>query len=364
LQFEFSDCDTTSSSIVSSGTVPRRVRQRQAKKHGLVEKEINPEGHKHYCECKWCSLCTCSTCLPLVHKRIRRAGRFAICSSQCNCRFYDDTQCPVCHCWFSACGAVGRYCERCQITYGETQCHEAPLEDDDGVEVEVQQDAGEAQHGNLISIVEEASDSDEVQAGRKWLVGRGFGNLKLDERTLARFGRCAFVPLRPFAPVPLPRTSLGGGNRQGAEQGVVVVESSGGDRLLFELASFLRLQRMGLLIDDSIVPVVRRKAEAFFRKHEVSNVERESLITRVIPMVFDKNPIENALDAWMKGKDVDHVTHNNLSYLGLRIAPPPWLMNVGWWITDSLICAGGRYRSVRIMRWQAHNPVRVLPKAR
>lgn len=118
-----------------------------------------------------------------------------------------------------------------------------------------------------------------------------------------------------------------------------------------------------MLLDDSIVPVVRRKAEAFFRKNEIDNVERERLIAAVIPLVFDKNPIETALESWMAGKKEYHVQHGNLAYKGMRVKPPPFMLRVGWWIVDTCLCLGGSWRKTRIIRWQAVNPIRVFPKA-
>jgi len=239
------------------------------------------------------------------------------------------------------------------------------LETDDGVEVEIQQDASASVSGPSVSDDSECVKyTEDERRGVEILTGRGLGRLKLDRRTLSRIGRSAFTPLRPFKPTPLPRTSIGKGvgTGPGDDMGTQTPSHQASGVMLEELASFLRVQRMGLLLDDSIIPVVRRKAEAFFRKNEVDNVERERLIAAVIPLVFDKNPIESALEGWMKGKKQYHVDRGNLAYKGMRVKPPPFMLRVGWWMGSVLCCFGSAWRKTRLIKWQSKNPVRVFPK--
>jgi len=327
----------------------------------------------------------------MVHRRIRRAGKYAVGGFQCNCRFFDDTQCPVCHCWFSACARDQRYCERCQTRYGraalcvaedsvepgnridvpERDSESGGLRDQQSVPLEnVQQAIGQLrsidqidQEGTgtnknrSISTTPEAPE-ERQEVGQyaevtRTLADRGLGMLKLTDRQLSLFSRAMFVPkvLGPDRPVPAIRSVRGDSTKS-----EVTLDD--------ELAAYLRLQRIGVLMDDSMFPAIKRKSEAFFRKHDIPFVEQERMLSRVLKSVFDKNPVEAAIDGWTKGKKEYHVVRNNHAFAGLRDRKSPWLYRMWWWLCDTSVCAGGLLAENRACKWHAAHPVRVFPKAK
>jgi len=128
-------------------------------------------------------------------------------------------------------------------------------------------------------------------------------------------------------------------------------------QLTDELVAYVSFQRMGLVLDDQSLVAIKRKAEAFFRQHDVGDVVKERIMANAIPRVLNPSKLNDVTSEWMKKNRLSNVQIQNAAYQGFRLKKPGILNRLWWWVNGPT--RGQKMRS----KWLAAHPIRVLPAA-
>jgi len=126
-----------------------------------------------------------------------------------------------------------------------------------------------------------------------------------------------------------------------------------------ELVAYCQIQRFGLPLDDNSQVMIKRKAEAYFRQHDLTNQQQLEIFSKAINKILDPSPLQVEVEKWLKDKKEYDVVVQNLSSKGLKAKKPGLLLRAWWWMTS----CGAKVRKRRLTKWQSTHVERVLPKA-